>query len=112
MKIEQVKKFLKNRKQELEKELTQMSQEQLSDGQVQDQGDQALSATMDSLHNSIQNTELDEYNRVSRALEKIENGTYGICVDCGNDISPKRLQSFPDAQRCIVCQEVFEEGDE
>ena len=40
----------------------------------------------------------------------IEDGTYGECVDCHNPISEKRLKSFPNATRCLVCQEAFEEG--
>lgn len=108
--LEEIKKLLLQRKLELEHELTQLSQEKFSDGQVQDPGDQALSSTMESLKVSLQDTERAEYNRILQALEKIEDGTYGICVDCGQPISEKRLQSFPNAARCLGCQEAFEEG--
>jgi len=107
--IEAVREVLFARKRELEKQLTQMAQEQFSDGQVQDSGDQALISTMESLRMTFQDTEIGEYHRIVRALEKIEKGTYGICMDCGNPISEKRLKSFPDAGRCLVCQEAFED---
>jgi len=42
------------------------------------------------------------------ALERIRNGNYGICSDCGKKISPARLQIKPEAQRCIACQEQYE----
>lgn len=104
-----VKKELQQRKQELEQELTGLYQEKFSDDQVQDQGDQALSSTMESFKSSFQNTKLDDYKRVKQALEMIENGTYGICIDCQEPIKERRLASFPNATRCLICQEQFEE---
>ncbi len=38
------------------------------------------------------------------ALRRIQDGTYGICVDCGILIPPARLQVKPEATRCIDCQ--------
>jgi len=98
------------RKQELEEQLTNLSTEQISDGQVQDIGDQALSSIMESLRASLQDTEVDEYRRIVKALEMIEKGTYGICEDCNLAISEKRLKLIPNAVRCLMCQEAFEEG--
>lgn len=108
--LEAIKKTLLQRKQELEKELIRLSQEKFSDDQVQDPGDQALSSTMEMLNTSLQDTEREEYKRIEQALEKIEDGTYGICIDCGQNISEKRLSSFPNAARCLSCQEAFEES--
>jgi DnaK suppressor protein len=100
---------LLQRKAELEKKLAEMSKEQFSDGQVQDPGDQALTATMESLRMSLQDAEMEEYRGITKALERIKEGVYGICADCGNAISEKRLQSFPGTMRCLACQETFEE---
>lgn len=41
---------------------------------------------------------------VKRALAKFEDGTYGICEECGNDIGFSRLQARPEARLCIACQ--------
>ena len=41
---------------------------------------------------------------IMMALERIEKGLYGICVDCEEDISEKRLISVPGAIRCVKCQ--------
>lgn len=43
------------------------------------------------------------------ALQKIRNGTYGICVDCGKRIPAARLQVKPEATRCVICQSEYEE---
>ena len=108
--LEAVKKTLLARKIELEEQLTNLSNEEISDGQVQDPGDQALSSVMESLRSSIQNAEVDEYRRIVRALEMINEGTYGICADCSQEISEKRLRLFPNAVRCLACQELAEES--
>lgn len=107
--IAAIKEYLMQRKIELEQEMDQLYKEKFSDDQVQDAGDQALTSTMESIKSSFQNTKLEEYKRIVQALEMIEDGTYGICVDCGNPISEKRLKSFPNATRCLSCQEIFEE---
>ena len=107
--LEITRQALLKRKWDLEEKLSQMTKEQLSDGQVQDPGDQALTSTMELLRTSFQDAEIDENKRIIRALEKIDDGSYGVCVDCGNEISEKRLTSYPDAERCLICQEEFED---
>jgi DnaK suppressor protein len=44
--------------------------------------------------------------QVKGALERIQDGSFGKCIDCESAISPKRLAAVPWAQRCIQCQEV------
>jgi DnaK suppressor protein len=41
--------------------------------------------------------------RTERALEKLDDGTYGRCDVCGDPIPPKRLEAMPDAILCIAC---------
>ncbi len=107
--LQKIKKELQQRKLELDQKLTQRGAEKVTDDQVQDPGDQALSSTMELLKSSLQDTEIEEYNRIVRALAKIDDGTYGSCIDCGESISEKRLKSNPNASRCLVCQETYEE---
>lgn len=44
-----------------------------------------------------------EIASVKRALARIEDGTYGECVRCGEDIAPARLEARPEAALCIDC---------
>jgi DnaK suppressor protein len=63
---------------------------------------QALSdrTTSDSLiHLLSENRE-----QVEHALERLAQGTYGLCEDCGNQIPPERLEFRPEATRCVNCQ--------
>ena len=55
---------------------------------------------------AVQRTLLQE---VEQALERIKQGTYGICINCGRPIDEKRLEAVPWAARDIVCEEQFEE---
>ena len=50
------------------------------------------------------------YN-IDEAVRKIEEGTYGICEDCGEDISEKRLLVLPAATLCVDCQENREQAE-
>jgi RNA polymerase-binding protein DksA len=40
---------------------------------------------------------------IDAALQRIEEGTYGICTNCGKPIQPERLEALPWAQLCIDC---------
>jgi DnaK suppressor protein len=43
---------------------------------------------------------------VKLALERIEDGSYGTCLECEQEISPKRLKAVPWASCCVRCQEI------
>jgi DnaK suppressor protein len=51
---------------------------------------------------------------IELSLEAISEGSYGLCVDCEEPISLKRLESIPWAPRCIRCQQALEirEGEQ
>lgn len=42
--------------------------------------------------------------KIDEALEKLNEGTYGICDSCGGPIESERLEALPYATRCITCQ--------
>jgi DnaK suppressor protein len=45
---------------------------------------------------------------IDRAIRMAENGTYGFCEDCGQRITPARLEILPEATLCLDCQRKFE----
>lgn len=51
-----------------------------------------------------------EIAAVNIALKRIEDGSYGECVDCGAQIAEARLKAAPEAARCIHCQEKLEKA--
>ena len=46
--------------------------------------------------------------KIDQALDMIEDGTYGVCVNCGKDIAKERLKAIPFTRLCINCQEKLE----
>lgn len=54
--------------------------------------------------------ERGELRTVRAALARMDEGSYGECIDCGIDIPFARLQAQPAALRCVPCQEKAEQG--
>lgn len=108
--LEKVESELRKRKVELEEKFETLSKEESSDGQVHDAGDEAIFSMTETLRASLQNNEYEEYKMILKALDQIQRGDYGICVDCQEPISPKRLSSYPNVARCLLCQEALEEN--
>jgi len=52
----------------------------------------------------IRDRESKLIEKIKEALERIDNGTYGICDSCGEDISIKRLKARPVTTQCIDCK--------
>jgi DnaK suppressor protein len=53
---------------------------------------------------TLENRIRQEIAEVEHALDKIEKGTYGLCDNCGQPISPERLEALPQASLCIKCK--------
>ena len=77
--------------------------------------EQARDAEDDSFSNLIVDLNLfdidrdaQELRRIDSALTRLTSGTYGNCVNCGQDIPLARLKAEPTASRCIACQELYE----
>jgi DnaK suppressor protein len=54
-------------------------------------------------------TKQEALQEIDEALDRIEEGTYGICETCGEKISQKRLSAKPSARTCLKCAEQMEE---
>jgi DnaK suppressor protein len=52
----------------------------------------------------IRDRESKLIRKVKKALARIENGTFGVCEGCGEDISAKRLKARPVTAQCIECK--------
>ena len=51
-------------------------------------------------------------NRIDEALRRLEEGTYGHCFECGDDIGEARLRALPFAVRCKDCEEIRERTEQ
>ena len=57
----------------------------------------------DDVYQGIDDVLSQEIMQVRAAISRIEDGTYGVCSNCGKDIAPKRLEARPMATRGIDC---------
>lgn len=101
---------LKKRREELREiihaELAISKQEDFTElaGMVHDAGDESFAELLRGINLTTRARELDELRDVEAALERIKNGNYSTCVECGEDITYERLEAYPTAKRCITCQ--------
>ena len=51
----------------------------------------------------VEEAALREIGQIDAALQRIAQGSYGVCANCGNDIAPRRLEALPTATQCIGC---------
>ncbi len=51
---------------------------------------------------------MERVNRLSAALDRMSEGAYGTCVECGEAISAARLHAMPEVQTCVRCQDGIE----
>jgi len=54
------------------------------------------------------NRRRQQLRRIERALKKFDEGDYGTCEECGEDIAPGRLKADPAVQTCISCASASE----
>lgn len=69
-----------------------------------DSGDQALVDLEREMGISLQEMRNRERQLIDDALDSLDEGTYGMCADCGEEISEKRLHALPFARLCVECQ--------
>ncbi len=117
LKKAEIEKF-KQRLLELRAEMTKMVKEVSDDvkneekvkGYSQHQADEGTDDFDRTISLQLTNKELGILKHIDRALEKIEEGTYGICDITEEEIPIKRLEAIPYATMTVTAQEKFEQG--
>jgi DnaK suppressor protein len=74
----------------------------------QDIGDQGMLDVLSDTGLAVNDILRDKLSRMDAAERKLEDGSYGICEDCGVEIDEERLRVQPYAIRCVPCQEKLE----
>ena len=111
-KLEAFKKKLEERQQTLRRTVSRTEE----DGRVADQdtaqdiADRAASSYTKEFLFSQSNNERQLRQMVETALQRIREGSFGECVNCGSEINAKRLEAVPWTRYCIACQEKMEQG--
>ncbi|MFP3866956.1 MAG: TraR/DksA family transcriptional regulator [Desulfobacteraceae bacterium] len=71
---------------------------------VRDNEDQALANLLEETQFSLIEPKRQELMAIEEALIRMDNGTYGLCEDCGAPIEPRRLEIMPQTSLCRECQ--------
>ena len=77
-------------------------------GDLADISDRASEGFEDELAVGLMAIEAAQLEDINEAIERIDNGTYGVCVDCKRAIPRKRLEVLPFAKRCLACEGLSE----
>lgn len=75
----------------------------LDEAPPKDWEDRSAERQGDEVLESLGHMELAEVKRIDAALQRIEDGDYGVCRKCGEDISTERLKLLPDTPFCKRC---------
>lgn len=76
-----------------------------------DEIDQATTDIEQSMRMRLRNRETLYIKKVEEALKRIEEGTFGECEECGEDIEVRRLEARPTATLCVGCKEEQEKKE-
>jgi DnaK suppressor protein len=77
-------------------------------GSVGDAGDESVLRMATDLDLQEAGRDVQELNEIDAALRRMEDGSYGTCDECGQEIGYPRLDAQPTALRCIADQEKYE----
>ena len=70
-----------------------------------DSAEQAQERENDEVVDEIGNETAQSIQVIRSALERIDNGNYGVCDTCNEEISSARLQAIPESTQCVDCAE-------
>jgi DnaK suppressor protein len=80
----------------------------INERQAIDEGETSELDTQDELEFALIQMKAETLNRIDAALRRLEEGTYGRCFECGDEIGEARLRALPFAVRCKDCEEIRE----
>jgi DnaK suppressor protein len=109
--LEKQKQTLLKRREDLFNRLAYLSSEGKNTEKKGDSSDLAASSRDEELNLLLGDHERQEIKAIDIALKRIEEGVYGICEECGNRITFKRLEALPFAKHCRDCQAELENRD-
>jgi DnaK suppressor protein len=80
--------------------------------EVFDAGESSEADIQEDIELALIQMKSETLNRVDDALVRLEQGNYGNCFDCGEEIAEKRLRALPFAVRCKDCEEAKENAEQ
>jgi|SRR5688572_19385010 DnaK suppressor protein len=111
-----LKRMLEGRRRELAQDVHERIRdaraEDVTQRQSVDQGEVTELDTQDEIAFALLQMKADTLNRMDAALRRLDEGSYGNCIQCGGEIAEARLRALPFAVRCKGCEEALETDEE
>lgn len=107
--VDRFRRTLDSRLQELRRSVAEAEHEGRTAQHGPDEGDRASSSHEKEILFRRSTQARTSIKAIEAALVRMEEGTFGLCVDCGLEIGKKRLEALPWTRYCITCQELIEE---
>lgn len=110
---DELKQMLEERQRELVAEVQGKIRGVRADGaekphDVMDQGETSEVDIQEDIELALIQMKAETLNKINEALARLEEGRYGMCFECGDEISEARLRALPFAVRCKDCEEARE----
>ncbi|HET7617262.1 MAG TPA: TraR/DksA family transcriptional regulator [Vicinamibacterales bacterium] len=110
----ELKRILEERRREIMSEVHEKMRDVRAEGAgstvqgVLDAAESSEADIQDDIEFALIQMKAETLNRIDEALRRLEEGTYGYCFECGEEISERRLRALPFAVRCKDCEEARE----
>jgi DnaK suppressor protein len=112
----ELKKMLEDRRRELMRDVQGKIRDVRSEGgkerEVLDQGESSEVDIQEDIEFALIQMKAETLNKIDAALRRLEEGSYGDCFECGDEISEARLRALPFAVRCKDCEEARETAEQ
>src|SRR5918994_594317 len=112
---DELKQMLEDRRRELMNEVQGKMRDVRADGNkdrdVLDQGESSEVDIQEDIEFALIQMKSETLNKINEALRRLEDGTYGDCFECGDEIAEARLRALPFAVRCKDCEEARETAE-
>ena len=110
----ELKRMLEERRREIQAEVKGKMRDVRSEGawggkqEVFDAVESSESDIQDDIEFALIQMKAETLHKIEEALRRLEEGTFGYCFECGDEISERRLRALPFALRCKDCEEARE----
>jgi DnaK suppressor protein len=112
----ELKKMLDNRRRELMAEVQGRMRDVRTEGNKErdamDQGESSEVDIQEDIELALIQMKSETLNKIEAARRRLDEGTYGDCFECGDEISEARLRALPFAVRCKDCEEARENAEQ
>ena len=113
---DELKKMLEDRRRELMNEVQGKIRDARAEGgkerEVLDQGESSEVDIQEDIEFALIQMKAETLNKIDAALRRLDEGTYGDCFECGDEISEARLRALPFAVHCKDCEEARETAEQ